>query len=118
MHVVITDRRTYEISNTTSYGIGYYPELHHQLAFGAGGCGDGDCDERVGQGYHQEPSPSVWLFLQLVGVEDADVVDGTVVVVGLGLLDAVDHIETLGDFAKHGVLSVEMRHTTHIVIEV
>ena len=32
------------------------------------------------------------------GTEDADVVDGTVVVVGEGLLDAFDDVETFGDF--------------------
>ena len=46
------------------------------------------------------------IFTEFVGTEDTDIVDGTVIIVGLYLLDAIDHIETLSHLAKHGVLSV------------
>ena len=50
--------------------------------------------------------------------EDADVVDGAVVIVGLRLLDAVDDVEALGDFAEDGVLAVEVGHTALLTVEV
>ena len=42
------------------------------------------------------------------GAEDADVVDGTVVVVADDALDAVGHIHTIDDLAEDGVGTVEM----------
>ena len=42
------------------------------------------------------------------GTENADVVDGTVVVVGEGLLDSVDDVKALDYLAENGVLAVEM----------
>ena len=46
------------------------------------------------------------VFTEFVGTEDADIVDWTIVIVGLYLLDAIDHVEPLSHLAKHGVLSV------------
>ena len=42
------------------------------------------------------------------GAENTDVLEGTVVGVGGRLLDAVDDIKAFRDFAKDGILSVEM----------
>jgi len=50
--------------------------------------------------------------------EDADIIYGTVVVVGEDLLDALQHVETFGDFAKDGVLAVQMGSATGLAIEV
>ena len=51
------------------------------------------------------------------GSENADVIDGTVVVVGESLLDALDDVETFGDFAKHGVEAVELGSTAILEVE-
>ena len=42
------------------------------------------------------------------GFQDADVLYGTVAPVGLRLLDHIDDVHTLNDFAEDGVLAVEM----------
>ena len=58
------------------------------------------------------------LFVHLVGAEDADIVDRTVVIISEGLLDAFNDVEALGDFAEDGVLAVEMRRAAHLAVEV
>ena len=49
-------------------------------------------------------------------MQDADIIDGTVVGVGKDLLDALHDVETLGDLAKDGVLAIEMGRATHLAV--
>ena len=47
------------------------------------------------------------------GTKNADIFERTVEIIGLGLLDALNDIEALSDFAKDGVLSIEMGRATN-----
>ena len=48
--------------------------------------------------------------------DNAHIINRTVVVVGKHLLDFLYDIQSLGDFTKHGVLSVEMGRTAALLV--
>jgi len=57
------------------------------------------------------------VLLDFVGLEDADIVDRTIIVINHHLLDALHDIEAFRDFSKNGILTIQMGCPASLAIE-